>query len=252
MKRVILSFLSIVLISAAAKAQNGIDIYEIGQSTDYSGDTIFVAAPNNQVFDVPLDIHNNTGSTLVWRVTRVRIDVPSGWTDAICWGHATDPFGGVCYSAGSMAALNPWTSSDNPSDLFDIANGEYGKLKVSIDVDDVTGGIAHYRYYVSEDGSTYQDSVDLVVDFTASIKQVKEDVTVNIQPNPASDYAIITLNNADNGSIRIVDVLGNVVLKETISGTKKIDLSNFRNGVYFITIETSNGKTITRKLIVRH
>jgi hypothetical protein len=52
--------------------------------------------------------------------------------------------------------------------------------------------------------------------------------------------------------MRIVDVLGNVVSKETITGTKKIDLSNFRNGVYFITIETSNGKTINRKLIVKH
>jgi hypothetical protein len=151
-----------------------------------------------------------------------------------------------------MAALNPWTSSDNPSDLFDIANGEYGKLKVSIDADDLTGGIAHYRYYVSEDGSTYQDSVDVIADFTASIKQVKEEVTVSVQPNPASDYAMIALNNADNGTMRIVDVLGNVVSKETITGTKKIDLSNFRNGVYFITIETSNGKTINRKLIVKH
>jgi hypothetical protein len=60
------------------------------------------------------------------------------------------------------------------------------------------------------------------------------------------------LNNADNGTIRIVDVLGNVVTKESITGTKKIDLSNYRNGVYFITIETSNGKTINRKLIVKH
>jgi hypothetical protein len=252
MKRIILSFLSVILISAALKAQNGIEIYETGQSTDYSGITLYVTAPNNQSFDVPLDVHNNTGITRVWRVTRFRVDVPSGWLDGICWGHSTDVFGGVCYSASSMAAMNPWTSSDNPSDLFDIANGEYGKLKVSIDADDLTGGIAHYRYYVSEDGSTYQDSVDVIVDFTASIKQVKEEVTVNVQPNPASDYAMITLNNADNGTIRIVDVLGNVVSKETISGTKKIDLSNFRNGVYFITIETSNGKTINRKLIVKH
>jgi len=251
MKRVILSFLSIVLISAAVKAQNGIEIYETGQSTDYSGDTIFMAAPNNQAFDVPLDIHNSTGSTHAWRITRWRIDVPAGWSDLLCWGHATDPFGGTCYSSAQMPT-NPWTTPGTQQVLFDIADGEYGKLKATIDPDDVLSGIAHYRYYVSDDGANYSDSVDLYIDFTASIKQVKEDVTVNVQPNPASDYAIITLNNAESGTIRIVDVLGNVVSKESISGTKKIDLSSFRNGVYFITIETSNGKTINRKLIVRH
>jgi hypothetical protein len=251
MKRAILSFLSIILISAAVKAQNGIEIYELGQSTDYSGDTIFMTAPSSASFDVPLDVHNSTGTTHAWRVTRWRIDVPTGWTDFLCWGHSTDPFGGTCFSSDQMPT-NPWTTPGTQNVLFDIADGEYGKLKATIDPDDVMSGTAHYRYYISDDGANFTDSVDLFIDFTASIKQVKEEVTVNVQPNPASDYAIITLNNADNGTIRIVDVLGNVVSKETISGTKKIDLSNFRNGVYFITIETSNGKTINRKLIVKH
>ncbi|MDP4866715.1 MAG: T9SS type A sorting domain-containing protein [Crocinitomicaceae bacterium] len=251
MKRAILSFLSIILISVAVKAQNGIEIYELGQSTDYSGDTLFITAPSSAAFDVPLDIHNSTGSTHAWRITRLRIDVPSGWSDFLCWGHSTDSFGGTCYSSTQMLT-NPWTTQGTVQVLFDIADGEYGKLKATINPDDATSGSAHYRYYVSDDGVNYSDSVDLFVDFTASIKQVKEEVTVNVQPNPASDYAIVTLNNADNGTIRIVDVLGNVVTKESITGTKKIDLSNYRNGVYFITIETSNGKTINRKLIVKH
>jgi phosphopantetheine adenylyltransferase len=250
MKRAILSFLSIILISAAVKAQNGIEIYESGQSTDYSGDTIFITAASGVAFDVPLDVHNSTGTTHAWRVTRLRIDVPSGWSDFLCWGHSTDAFGGTCFAATQMPT-NPWTTPGTQQVLFDIADGEYGKLKVSIETGS-SYGTGHYRYYISDNGVSYSDSVDLFIDFTASIKQVKEEVTVNVQPNPASDYAIITLNNADNGTIRIVDVLGNVVSKETISGTKKIDLSNFRNGVYFITIETSNGKTINRKLIVKH
>ena len=50
-----------------------------------------------------------------------------------------------------------------------------------------------------------------------------------------------------------VDVLGNVVLNETsFNQTKKIDVSNFRNGIYFVKVESEGSKAITRKVVVRH
>ncbi len=51
----------------------------------------------------------------------------------------------------------------------------------------------------------------------------------------------------------MTDVLGNVVLREVIVGTvKKINVTKFRNGVYFITVKASGAKSVTRKVIVRH
>ena len=64
--------------------------------------------------------------------------------------------------------------------------------------------------------------------------------------------SVISSNEVDNSNVKIVDVLGNVVYTETISATKKIDLSDFKNGIYFITIETSDSKISNRKLIIRH
>ena len=251
MKKVLLSIVSGVLLSIGAYAQDGIEIYEYGQSTDVSGDTLEVTAPNNDVFDVIMEIHNNTGSTVTWKITRRRLDVPTGWADGLCWGHCTDLLGGTCYSSDQMTG-DLWTSSANSTILFDIPDGECGKLKPQINPDDYVSGVAQYRYYMRDLDNYYIDSVDVKVDFTASVKQIKEEVSVALHPNPASDFVTINLNNSESGTIKIVDVLGNVIMRDAISGSKKVDLDNFRNGVYFIMIEVPGSKAINRKLIVRH
>jgi hypothetical protein len=96
------------------------------------------------------------------------------------------------------------------------------------------------------------DSVDLIIYFTASIKPVKDDVTISIVPNPASDYISITVNGMDNASLKMVDVLGNIVYRDVMSNTKTIVTSNFKTGVYFVTIEQAGNKPVSRKIIIRH
>jgi hypothetical protein len=137
--------------------------------------------------------------------------------------------------------------------LFTINNGDYGKLKPQINPDDFTSGQAHYRYFIKEAGSNVNlDSVDLIVDFTASIKPVKDDVAISIVPNPASDYISITANGMENASLKMVDVLGNIVYRDVMSNSKTIVTSNFKTGVYFVTIEQTGIKPVSRKIIIRH
>jgi len=253
MKRSILSIAATFLLTVAT-AQDDVVIYNYGTTTDVSSGqgVVNVVPPSLEVFDVNLVVENNTGSTQFWRVARKRIDTPIGWSDGLCWGHCTDPIGGTCYSSSQMANSS-WVSTDAAA--FELLDTECGKLKPQIDPDDFVSGVAHYRYYLLPkvgQGTGYVDSVDVIVDWTAAIKQVKEEPTINVQPNPASEHVFVTLNNAEQATMKIVDVLGNVVLKETISGTKKIDVSNFRSGAYFIMIETSTGRSLNRKLIVRH
>jgi hypothetical protein len=50
----------------------------------------------------------------------------------------------------------------------------------------------------------------------------------------------------------MMDALGNVIMKEVIHGSKKLNVGDFNNGVYFLVFEASSGKTITKKLVVRH
>ena len=97
------------------------------------------------------------------------------------------------------------------------------------------------------------DSVDLEVNFTMGVSSIKQEVSVSIAPNPATDFVSINLNGIETAAIKIVDVLGNTVFRDSyFSGVKKIDVSNFKNGIYFVMIESNGIKTMTRKVVIKH
>jgi len=246
----VLTLIALLFITFLGFSQNGIIIKIEGGSDDISGLTHTMTAPGSTVFDVPFIIENQTGQSHQWVVTRYKINVPTGWADGLCWGHSTDPFGGTCYSSSQMSA-NPWTSSTNPNLLFTIDNGEYGKLKPQINPADDASGQAHYRYYISDPGSGYSDSVDLIIDYTASTKPLKQDPIVSINPNPASDYISITLTNTESAFCRIYDSFGAIVLKDHIIGTKKFNVSDFKPGVYFVNVEIPGLRPFSKKLIIK-
>ncbi len=246
-------FLSLLCtLSVASLAQNNIVILLDGQTNDISGQTHTVIAPSSASFDIPFDVINNTGSAAQWRITRKQLSVPTGWTDALCWGHSTDPFGGTCYSSSQMNT-NPWTSPGSQSVLFTINDGEYGKMKISIDPEDNTFGQAHYRFYITPNGLTMLDSVDLVVDYIASTKPtLKEELSITVAPNPSTEYVNIQFSGADQLHLKMVDALGNVITREVLTSNRKINVSDLNSGVYFLVFEASGSKSITRKLVVRH
>ncbi|MEN9699243.1 MAG: hypothetical protein RLZZ301_441 [Bacteroidota bacterium] len=250
MKALFLSFFTIL--GYLGFAQAPIVIHLDGQTTDLSGQTHSVSVSTGDAFDVPFDVENHSGAPRQWRITRKQLSVPAGWTDALCWGHSTDPFGGTCYSSGQMNT-NPWTTPGAQTVLFTLLDGEYGKLKVAIDPADGTYGLAHYRYYISDNGAAYLDSVDLVVDYLAAVKPVqKEEFSVSVGPNPSTDYVQIQFSGADQLNLKLVDALGNVLDREVLYANKKISVADLNSGVYFLVLETPSNRSITKKLVVRH
>lgn len=62
----------------------------------------------------------------------------------------------------------------------------------------------------------------------------------SIYPNPASSEINIEMNDADDYSVSLVDMLGKVILQEQLNGTSKsVSLDNVPNGVYFLNIKSS-------------
>ena len=61
-----------------------------------SGGSYELTTSSSDAVDVPFEIKNTGASDANWRITRLKMDVPGGWSDLMCWGHATDPFGGTC------------------------------------------------------------------------------------------------------------------------------------------------------------
>lgn len=236
-----------------ASSQDNITITLEGQVDDLSSGASAhqVVAPSSATFDIPFDVKNNGTITQVWRIARYQVSVPTGWTDGLCWGSATDPFGGICFSSSQMTT-NPWTTPGSSTVLFDIEPNDYGKMKVSVDPADDANGSAHYRYYITGANGAYLDSVDLIVDYIASVKPLKEAIGVSIVPNPASDYINIAINGVESINMKITDVLGNVILKEFITSSNKLDVTEFKSGVYFIVFEGNGVKSFSRKVIIRH
>ena len=241
-----LYFTILLILPSFLFAQTTINLQD--SEENISGGSYEFTASNSNAVDVPLEIKNMGSSDADWRITRLRINVPAGWSDLICWGHSTDAFGGTCFSSSQMLG-NPWTTP--VSSNFTVSPNEYGKLKVTINPEEGATGLGHYRYYVSNDGVNFIDSVDIKFDYSLSVQEV-EPIQVSIVPNPASDFIQINLSGAVTAQMKMVDVLGSEVLNQTVMSTASFDISNFRNGLYIMTFNAPGSKSIVRKVIVKH
>ncbi len=234
-------------------AQSNIEIKEQGGSVALNGDTLKVSVDeNNQdylnfgVIPIHIDVTNKNVNSIKIAITRVIISEPSQWSDQVCWGDG-------CYDA----LTDPYTTPNTggfPAPTLD--NGVAFELKPQYDPKNVKG-VGHYRYYLTavDNGNTHVDSVDVLLSFgTNSIKTINEEgFKFNISPNPASDFVNIAIQNSNEElNLKIVDVLGNEILSDKIKGAKKLDVSNLKSGIYFVTIISSDKKVVSRKMILRH
>ncbi|MEO1258930.1 MAG: T9SS type A sorting domain-containing protein [Bacteroidota bacterium] len=75
-----------------------------------------------------------------------------------------------------------------------------------------------------------------------------------VYPNPAIDFATIQLEEAvTGGQLRISDVAGRIILMQQLqSNTTRIDLdvSEWRNGTYFVQLQLEGRKLLTKKLMI--
>ncbi len=87
------------------------------------------------------------------------------------------------------------------------------------------------------------------------VKTIDQNVqSVNIYPNPTSDIICLNLNGftALKGSITMVNLLGQTVKSFsniTLNRTMKIDASDLTEGIYFVTVKTSE-QSLTQKVII--
>jgi hypothetical protein len=262
MKKSLLST-SLFLMTFGVFAQDGIEIHYNGAGPDISGGThevnLYATSPdvtyidaNTVMYEPHFDVTNNTGSDQQWRITRWAMVVPSTWpTDQLCWPP-------LCYNAVGEVYITP-SSQGNPAPIIvdgtdQTTNSELAEIKPRITIDVNNASYAHFRYYITNAiGGEYVDSVDLTINFTLGLITQKLNPTMALSPNPANDQVNLNLTNASNGSVRVVDVLGNLVYSGiTSEGNNHINTANFRNGVYFVTVEGIEGKPLTRKLIVKH
>jgi hypothetical protein len=87
--------------------------------------------------------------------------------------------------------------------------------------------------------TTYTIPPTVYVELISNIKP-------NIYPNPARNYFIIEMDWNNAGLIRILDVSGKIVVEKTVSNEAdlKFNVSGFRQGFYFVEINTNDGRVV--------
>lgn len=249
MKKRLLSLFAVAGLSLTVSAQ--IEIYVEGNTTNFSGGGVYsfnATGDTDHANEIHFENHSGTSMDMIVSRRRLATTAPS-WEDYLCWGHQSDNFGGLCISVEAMAA-DLYTMPVTGAVTLD--DGEYGVLASHITPSFDDPGTYVYRYYIGTEQTPFMDSIDVSVTLTPlAIPEVKTALTVSVHPNPATEYVVVALDGAETATVRMIDVLGNEILKSTINTTKTIDVSEFRNGIYFVIVE-SKGSTINRKVIVRH
>lgn len=266
MKR-LLHILSLSLLTTWASAQAIIVTDDNNNEIPNNGTVTFTISSNdlsseeNGFFETKFLVKNNTQESKNWTIQRDIIEVPNGWTDGVCWpptcfltNGATSFTTPSCSNPNSQnfneVVIEPNSSNTNQ---FDWGTSETyaAYIKPNIYPNNSVGN-ATYRYRVVD--CTNDEIVftfDIVVSFTLNATTIKKDAAIVLAPNPATDVVTVSIPDNGNGSIQMVDVLGNVVYQADFTGSRKINTAQFKNGVYFVVI-TSNGVRSNKKLVIRH
>jgi hypothetical protein len=278
MKKIILYLLAFLIAPLAAisqsVSQSGIDIRYDSDGSGISGPMppsganlaggthsigLYPGSPElvGGLYEPHFIVRNTNNVNKQYKIIRKALNVPASWQDQLCWPP-------TCYTADqdtniSVEVFSTTHTGSSPAPVIkagtDTTTDNFvAELKPRITPDQGVAGYALYRYYFYDvQVGGYADSVDLSIGFVLGVNQVKPATTFSVGPNPANEFTNVTLGYNDNATAKIVDALGNIVRTETIyNGSKSIDVSDLKNGVYFIMIESPGNKPQNRKLIVRH
>jgi hypothetical protein len=248
MKKNILSLITMLSFGLVANAQT-FEIYEgLGSTTDISGTTINVTL-DGDFYEGYFFVKNTTNTPIKTNVRRVNILTTSvDITYGICWG-IVDPLNpgapGVCYSPSATSTFT------TPSNAF-LSSSNIGSITSDVGYNSGSNEPVHFRYYIEDTVGTIYDSLDIQINNVLAVKEIKNAVSFNTYPNPANDVINLTVQGSSDNAMKIVDVLGNIIAEEKFGTSKKLDVSQFKNGVYILTIY-SNGKMVqTKRVVVRH
>jgi uncharacterized repeat protein (TIGR01451 family) len=107
--------------------------------------------------------------------------------------------------------------------------------------------------FPSSDGLFAENGASRVVDFIETATNVNDDLIMNnvtIYPNPASSE----INIKAAGNIRKVELLsstGQIIMSQSFDATQiRLDVSQYKAGVYIVAITQSSGNVITRRVTI--
>ncbi|MEO8234786.1 MAG: T9SS type A sorting domain-containing protein [Flavobacterium sp.] len=188
---------------------------------------------------VPCCLPTLTLSNPVNNVSNISFPITIKHREASNWIRATNivNFGdnvfqnGVVYHADNFVELNPGFEADLGSQFSAY----------------IEGCSSGFVYKNGSDGSSEEESI--VLEDEKQIDLIKN--KINIYPNPTNSYFKVSYSNEKFNNVKITSLEGRVMFNQKTQATNsfQLDVSNFKSGIYTVSIETLDGTVITDKLI---
>lgn len=108
------------------------------------------------------------------------------------------------------------------------------------------------RCYEDEDLGLYLNGIADSCDYTfiwTEIKENEEDFKFSVSPNPTTGIITILGLPKTDLKILITNLTGKVILFKSFKSEIQIDLSNYQNGIYLISLFRNNTRIGTKKII---
>lgn len=87
-------------------------------------------------------------------------------------------------------------------------------------------------------------------DYTVGVEENKNTMEMSIHPNPVTDQINISVEDYNNASLEVYNLLGEVVKSETInSPNTNVNVSGLNNGTYIVRV-LSGDKVATQKVVI--
>ena len=138
---------------------------------------------------------------------------------------------------------SPLDTSAYPSHTYSVA----GSYSICVTAKNSNGCSSTY----CQDDSVYRLAYNNILSnmIYVNVMQNKQTTVINelslsdrhliVYPNPANDY-LNMLTTEMQGTIKIMDVLGNEIKSEEVNGILRLDISNLNKGIYFLRFFTNN------------
>jgi hypothetical protein len=140
--------------------------------------------------------------------------------------------------------------SNGRYDFHDVPTGEY---TLTIDATGISAQTMDVSVNAFNDANT-----NLNFEYSGSVKKgvikiadtTTENINFTIYPNPSSNHVTVTISETIIGDLLIKDTSGRILKTMLLDGSKtvRIDVSDFANGVYFMTVNAYDN-TYSEKFI---
>ena len=231
-------------------------IYKWEQKTR-TGDWIDAVQTNNQINYQPENLTDSTfyrrlvfSNSIIDTSNIVLMNIKNSWGGVITSPNDTinaETSTGIIRLTGYVGSIKNWERKKDDGQ-WTIINSTTYYLSQVID----TNGLYTYRVKVQNDicPEVYSLERQIFVKEVLGLTDIDFNIDMKIYPNPTKGNITITSSYTNPVYIRIVNSLGQIILKETASiNNKTIDLSVFESGNYLITI-SAEGKQSTKSIII--